>query len=79
MTKRFDRLSLLETLVRIAERHSLSAAAWDLGTSQPSVSRQLAVLEDRLGVILARRTTHSVALTLDGAASLVDARRILVD
>ena len=77
MSTRFDRLALLATFVRIAERGSLSAAARDLGTSQPSVSRQLAALEDLLGVQLVTRTTHSLALTPDGTAALTDARRML--
>ncbi|MEM1429261.1 MAG: LysR family transcriptional regulator [Pseudomonadota bacterium] len=77
MTSRSDRLALLETFVRIAERNSLSAAARDLGTSQPSVSRQLAALEARLGVVLVRRTTHDATLTPDGLALLADARRLI--
>lgn len=77
MSTRFDRLALLETFVRIAERQSLSGAARDLGRSQPSVSRQLSALEHRLGVILVRRTTHDVTLTPDGLALLADARRLL--
>ena len=77
MTTRFDRLALLEAFVRIAERKSLSAAARDLGTSQPSISRQLAALETRLGVVLARRTTHDLTLTPDGRTLLADARRLL--
>lgn len=77
MSTRFDRLALLETFVRIAERQSLSGAARDLGTSQPSVSRQLAALESRLGVVLVRRTTHDVTLTPDGLALLADARRMI--
>lgn len=77
MSTRFDRLALLETFVRIAERQSLSGAARDLGTSQPSVSRQLAALESRLDVVLLRRTTHHVTLTPDGLALLPDARRMI--
>ena len=77
MSTRFDRLALLQTFVRIAERRSLSEAARDLGTSQPSISRQLAALESRLGVVLARRTTHDVTLTADGLSLLEDARRML--
>lgn len=77
MSNLSDRLALLETFVRIAERGSLSAAARDLGTSQPSVSRRLAALESRLGAVLARRTTHDVTLTPDGLALLPDARRLL--
>lgn len=74
---RFDRLSLLETFVRIAERKSLSAAARDMSVSQPSVSRQLVALERRIGVTLVRRTTHDITLTPDGIALLADARRML--
>lgn len=77
MSTRFDRLTLLETFVRIAERRSLSGAARDLGTSQPSISRQLAALESRLGTVLARRTTHDLTLTPDGTVLLADARRLL--
>ncbi|WP_299612844.1 LysR family transcriptional regulator [uncultured Tateyamaria sp.] len=77
MTSRFDRLSLLDTFVRVAERRSLSAAARDLDVSQPSVSRQLAALEARLGVVLMRRTTHDVTLTPDGLDLLADARRLI--
>ncbi len=77
MSSRFDRIALLETFVRIAERQSLSGAARDLNTSQPSVSRQLAALESHLGVVLVRRTTHDVALTPDGLTLLADARRMI--
>ena len=77
MSTRFDRLTLLETFVRIAERGSLSAAARDMATSQPSVSRQLAALEGRLGTVLVWRTTHDLTLTPDGAVLLADARRLL--
>ena len=79
MSVRFDRLSLLATFVRVAERGSLSAAARDLGLSQPSVSRQVAALEARLGAALLRRTTHALSLTPDGAALLADARRLLAE
>jgi len=77
MSKPLDRLTLLETFVRISERGSISGAARDLGLSQASASRQLKELEDRLGVQLVRRTTHSLALTLAGQALLRDARGLL--
>lgn len=79
MSKPLDRLTLLETFVRITERGSISAAARDLGLSQASASRQLKELEDRLGVQLVRRTTHSLAATLAGQAFLRDARGLLAD
>ena len=77
MSKPLDRLTLLETFARIAERGSISAAARDLGLSQASASRQLQALEDRLGADLVRRTTHALSLTAAGQALLADARGLL--
>lgn len=74
---RFDRLTLLETFIRIAERGSMTAAADDLGLSQPAVSRQLLELERQLGADLMRRTTHSLALTEEGEALMGEARDLL--
>ncbi|MEM9013426.1 MAG: LysR family transcriptional regulator [Pseudomonadota bacterium] len=74
---RFDRLTLLETFVRIAERGSMTSAAADLGLSQPAVSRQLIELERQLGTELMRRTTHALALTEEGEALMGEARALL--
>ncbi len=77
MSKPLDRVTLLETFTRIAERGSISAAARDLGLSQASASRQLASLEERLGAQLIRRTTHALSLTPAGEDCLADARALL--
>ncbi len=77
MSKSLDRITLLETFVRIADAGSISAAARDLGLSQPSASRQLSELENRLKAQLMRRNTHSLALTDAGRELLADARQIL--
>lgn len=77
MSKPLDRLALLETFVRIAEKGTISGAARDLGMSQGSASRQLKDLEERLGVQLVRRTTHSLALTETGLEVLADARELI--
>ncbi len=77
MSKPLDRITLLETFVRIAEAGSISAAARDLGLSQPSASRQLAELEARFKTQLVRRSTHSLALTEAGVELLGDARELL--
>lgn len=79
MSKSLDRLSLLQTFVRIADAGSISAAARTIGLSQPSVSRQLAELESRFKAQLMRRTTHDLSLTEAGAELLADARRLLDD
>ena len=77
MTSRSDRLSLIETFVRIVERGSISAAARDLGVSQASASRQLAALEASVGAPLLNRTTHSIAFTEAGRSVLATGRSLL--
>ncbi|MGP1256828.1 MAG: LysR family transcriptional regulator [Kiloniellales bacterium] len=77
MSRSLDRLTLLATFARIAERGSISAAARDLNLSQASASRQLSELERRLAVPLIHRTTHSLSLTKAGEDCLVEARGLL--
>jgi DNA-binding transcriptional LysR family regulator len=72
-----DRLELMETFVRIVDAGSLSAAAAQLATTQPTVSRRLQALERSLGVRLLRRSTHSMTLTQDGQRCLQHARALL--
>lgn len=72
-----DRVALLETFVRIVEAGSLSAAAAQLGSTQPTVSRRLQALERSLGVRLLRRSTHAMKLTDDGARCYERARELL--
>ncbi len=48
------------------EEGSLSAAARALGVTQPTLSRQVAALEDDLGVILFERGTRAMTLTAPG-------------
>ncbi len=77
MTETLDRLSLLQSFIRIVERGSISAAGRDLGLSQASVSRHLAELERRLGVQLVQRTTHSLSLTRAGEDCVARSRALL--
>lgn len=51
-----------------AETGSFSAAAREIGVSQPTVSRQVAALEDELGLVLFERTGRNLQLTAAGAA-----------
>lgn len=74
-----DRIGLLATFVRIADRGSITAAAEDLGMTQATASRQLKELERRLGAPLMNRTTHALALTEQGRAVLMDARTMLAE
>jgi DNA-binding transcriptional LysR family regulator len=72
-----DRLTALASFVRICELGSFSAAAQDVGLSQPSISQQIRGLEAHLGVRLFNRTTRHVTLTDAGANYLERARDIL--
>jgi DNA-binding transcriptional LysR family regulator len=62
-----DRLTLMQTFIRIVEAGSLSAAAAQLNTTQPTVSRRLQALELSLGLTLLVRSTHALRLTEAGA------------
>ncbi|MDB5850553.1 MAG: LysR family transcriptional regulator, partial [Rhodoferax sp.] len=62
-----DRIELMQTFVRIVEAGTLSAAALQMGATQPTVSRRLQALERSLGLRLLQRSTHAMKLTEDGA------------
>ena len=72
-----DRFLLMQCFARAVETGSFSAAARDLGLSQPNVSRYVAALEARLGHRLLHRSTRKLHLTPEGERYYVDARRIL--
>lgn len=74
-----DRLALLHTLVRIVEAGSLSAAAQQLNTTQPTVSRRLQALERSLGLRLLQRSTHGMKLTEDGERCYTHAKSLVND
>jgi DNA-binding transcriptional LysR family regulator len=61
-----DLLALSRTFARCVEAGSFSAVAAEAGTSQPTVSRQVAALEEHLGCLLFQRTTRSLTLTDEG-------------
>lgn len=65
-TSSVDRLLLMQTFIRIVEAGSLSAAARQLGTTQPTVSRRLQALERQFGQPLVHRSTHARRLTETG-------------
>ncbi len=58
----------VRVFLAIARTQSLTAAARELGVSQPTVSRQLQALEEVLSVSLLRRHSRGVALTAEGEA-----------
>lgn len=69
----------LEFFVLLARHRNLSAVARELDITPPAATRQLARLEQRLGVRLANRSTRNISLTNEGELLLVHARNILED
>ncbi len=74
-----DRVRAMEIFVAVAENASFAAAARKMSMSPPSVSREIGLLEDRLGTRLLVRTTRSVRPTESGARYLEDCRRLLAE
>lgn len=69
----------LRALAAVVEEGTFTDAAIALGTSQASVSRTIASLEEAVGARLLRRTSRSVSLTTAGEATLSHARHILAE
>jgi DNA-binding transcriptional LysR family regulator len=66
----------IRLFLAVAETGSMSAAARQLRTGQPTVSRRLALLESRLGYALFRRSAQGVACTAAGERLLAPARKM---
>lgn len=64
----------LKAFLETAETGSLSAAARKLGLTQPTLSRQVAAIEQSMGVTLFERVGKSMALTPTGLDLLEHAR-----
>ncbi|MDA7414770.1 LysR family transcriptional regulator [Xenophilus arseniciresistens] len=74
-----DRLQAMEVFARVVETGSFSRAARDLGTTQPTVTKQVAATEARLQVRLLNRNTRGVSLTEAGALYYDKCKAILRD
>ena len=66
----------LRALLVTAETGSFSAAAAALGTTQPTIGRQIAALEQELAVTLVERAGRGVVLTPSGLALVEHARHM---
>lgn len=72
-----DRIAAMQTFVRVAEAGSFTAVADQLDVARSAVTRQIAGLEEHLGVKLIARSTRRLSLTAEGTAYLVQCRDIL--
>ncbi len=70
-------LKSLRYFVEIARQKSFTAAAEKLFVTQPTLSRQIADLEDELGQVLFDRTTRRIELTEKGIYLFQQAQAIL--
>lgn len=72
-------LNHLAVFVRVAEHGSFTQAARELGVHRSAVSRQVAALEEDLGVRLLLRSTRRVQVTTAGRRLLRDVAPLLHD
>lgn len=70
-------LRTIQTFLHVAELHSFSQAARELGYSQSAVSSQIAQLENELGTPLLDRVGKTVRLTQAGETFMGYARTLL--
>jgi len=70
-------LQQLRIFKAIASEKSFSQAAEILFVSQPSLSKQIKTLENRLGILLLNRTNNKISLTEAGLVFLQYSERIL--
>ena len=62
-----DRLAGLDLFIRVVETGSFSKAAEDLGIAQPTATKAVATIEERLGARLLHRSTRGITPTEVGA------------
>ncbi|KIZ46045.1 MULTISPECIES: LysR substrate-binding domain-containing protein [Rhodopseudomonas] len=72
-----DTIALFRAFIRVVEAGSFTRVAAEQNSSQPTVSRQIAALEEHLGARLFTRTTRRLTLTDDGRSFYERARLAL--
>ena len=72
-----DKLEMMRVFVRVVESGSFSKAARDFNISQPTVSKQVAALEARLGTQLLARNSRTLTVTAAGQTYYETSIRIL--
>ena len=72
-----NKLKAIETFICVVEANGFAAAARQMNSSAPTVSRTIKELEASLGVLLLKRTTRNFALTKTGQHYYDDNKLIL--
>ena len=72
-----DRLTCMKSFARTVETGNFSAVARKLNTTQPTISKQMAALEEHPGVRLLTRSTHHLSLTDDSERFYEHCQRVL--
>jgi len=72
-----DRIDNMKSFVRVVETGSFSAVARERGTTQPTVSKQIAALEAYLDTQLLTRSTRKLSLTEAGGRFYAQAQNVL--
>lgn len=72
-----DRINCMKSFVRAVETGSFSAVAREMETTQPTISKQIAELEEYLDVQLLIRSTRNLSLTDEGARFYEHCQKIL--
>ncbi|GAB6174836.1 LysR family transcriptional regulator [Paradesulfitobacterium aromaticivorans] len=70
-------LDLMRLFVQVVEEQSFTTVARKLGVSQPAISNQMRVLEDKVGSKLVVRRGKGLMLTPQGECVFVHAKRLL--
>lgn len=75
-----EKMSLVkyEILNKVAEVHSFTKAADELGLTQSAVSHAISSLEKEFGFALIHRSRNGVKLTEEGKSMLISMRRVLL-
>lgn len=74
-----NELDTIQVFLKVAELHSFSGAARQLGLPNATVSSAVRQLEASLGTRLLQRTTRRVQLTQEGAAFYARSRELVAD
>jgi DNA-binding transcriptional LysR family regulator len=72
-----DKIECMTTFVRVVETGSFSAVAREMGTTQPTISKQIAALEEYLDIQLLVRSTRSLRLTDEGERFYEHCRQVM--